>query len=326
MFNGLDYMALHNIYRLHYGLTNQFYNPENPTANSAFGSGHIDGPEVLCPVNIGNYHIVKTYPVSGFSDVVWHTSANLEVLSPAPQYEWVDISANTALIPSFVQASFNENRAVRQHYPAYGSLTFNGEWVSEKCFFTYRKPIFTQTPEFQIYSDYDECSGTLIVFADGEDAPGATYNWEITQNGTTTYEQGQSVDIPIEDQTGGPGSGSTHLALTVSGVCPGQVVTVEKTVNYHFDCSHGIHRAVVAYPNPTSGSVSVLVTRGYTVSSGGLDVMISRTDGSPQALSRTIYSNGEPVDVSALPDGLYNLQVAAPDLPQPLNTSFVISR
>jgi hypothetical protein len=332
LFNGLDFMALYNIYLLHYNQSPEdYFNPNRPEGGESFYADKIEGLSVLCKDQTAYYEAQPIYGSPGstpdpslyFEKIQWASSSNFNIFSP--NANGTDIEAETEANPSYIEARVVEGHSIPLYWTD-GTPRYDHYSHWDRCAFTLRKPIFTTTPDFHIYSEYDECSGTLVVFADGEDAPGAEYNWAITQNGSTTYEQGQGVDIPIDDQTGEPGSGSVHLALTVSRVCPGQVVTVEKVANYHFDCSGGIHRAVVAYPNPTKDNVSVLVTREYTVTSEGLDVLISRTDGSPQMLSRRIYSNGESGDISTLPDGLYNLQVTASDLLQPLNTSFVISR
>jgi hypothetical protein len=79
-FNGLDFMALYNLYLLRYPneQTTYYYNPEMPDPFPAYlyGEDKIEGPTTLCPGQTGMYKLPLTPEVDELS-VQWSSSPNI---------------------------------------------------------------------------------------------------------------------------------------------------------------------------------------------------------------------------------------------------------
>jgi hypothetical protein len=337
LFNGLDYMVLHNIYRLHYGLPNRFYNPERPDDYSKLGSSYIDGPDVLCPVNTGEYEILSSYDSSTISSVVWETSSNLEVISAAGIE--ADIRANTVLDPSFIQASFEETRSINQHYPVTYEILWtqhvvlepNGEDFSDKCQFTYRKPIATTAEEYAYESRVDHCLKEYEFRAVGLVTPGVEIQWKIELLGTSTvynytgaylFLSGSGI-FPVDN-----GALRVTLTVTVGDCSQSNEPYIEPILSY--GCGGGM--ALRVSPNPAQDQVAIeiLPSEGnsfYNITDpNGVKIRITPQSGWTPVAETRIYSNGESVGISSLQDGVYVVEASEADLTVPVMTMLVIAR
>jgi hypothetical protein len=90
-----------------------FHNPETP-GGAGNGSGNIEGPDVLCPGETKHYKLISGYPNSTLSDILWSSTTNMTVFSPAIQETDVKLNANAN--PTYLQVNFQENRAISQFY------------------------------------------------------------------------------------------------------------------------------------------------------------------------------------------------------------------
>jgi hypothetical protein len=91
--NGLDYMALFNMYMLKYG-SGDFYNPHSiQKSNNLVAFNYISGPDVLCTEVTGHYEIKDYNSDLILENIKWSSTPNLTLSSPAqPQTE---VSFNT---------------------------------------------------------------------------------------------------------------------------------------------------------------------------------------------------------------------------------------
>ncbi len=322
-YNGLDFMSLYNIYLLNYNEPVQnYYNPKNPTPNSAFGHNRISGPGTLCPDQTALYTVLPlncnaSANPSCLENLVWSGSSNLLIHNENTNGTNVTASyaASTA---TFLQADFNETRNI----PTYLEGMATGNSISDACDFTLRKPIVMLGPNFYVAVTYNFCDAFMIADVRGEDMPGLSYNWSITHlqtgNVTTYTSAGSQLYIFLGNF---PDQGDLRISVTISGACPGGDYTTTTIV--HFQCGNRSQHLVV-YPNPAANSISIGVD-SYTIGSGGLEVTISRLDGTSNSVSRRIYTNGESVNISSLSEGSYLLQTGSSDL-APTSTTLIISR
>ncbi|MCE7926692.1 MAG: T9SS C-terminal target domain-containing protein [Haliscomenobacteraceae bacterium CHB4] len=333
LFSGLDYMVLHNIYRLHYNLPNHFYNPERPDDYSKLGSSYIDGPDVLCPVNTGHYEIISSYVSSIISNITWETSSNLEVLEA--DQNTADIRANSALDPSFIQALFEESRPLYQRFfeeassGMPGGWFWNGDTVYDKCQFIYRKPIITTTEEYLYDSRVDHCLKEYEFRAVGLTTPGVEFHWKIELLGTSIvynytgeymFLSGSNI-FPVTN-------GALRVTLTVTaGDCSQSNEPYIEALNC-FGGGMGLRIA----PNPAQDQVAVEVipsegTGTYTITDpNGIRIRITPHSGGTAVADVRLYSNGESVNISNLQEGLYIVEANEADLAAPLTATLVIAR
>lgn len=335
VFNGLDYMVLHNIYRLHYGITNQFYNPELPGDYSSLGSGKINGPDVLCPVNSGHYDVIPSLTSSTISNVIWETSTNLEVLNAAQNV--ANIRANTKLNPSFIQASFEESRSLNQKYwgvipesPVGATGWFSdGETVNDKCQFTYRKPITTTIDVYSYVSKINHCLKQYEFRASGVLTPGVEFHWKIELLGTSTvynytgsyvFLSGSNI-FPVQN-------GALRVTLTITA---GNCSESKEPYIEFLNCSGGGLGLRVS-PNPAQSQVAVEIvpsegTGVYNITHpNGVRIRITPQSGGLAVTNTRIYSNGERINVSNLQNGIYMLEASEADLTVPITTTLIIAR
>lgn len=332
LFNGLDYMALHNIYMLHYNQPVQgYFNPNNPQQDDSFGAEYIDGPEVLCPSDIGHYEIIHVHSgsiTSSNSDVVWETSTNLELLNSVD--DETDVKANTASNHSYVQVSFEESRGLRQYYGGTTVIDQDGEvnhtprYLIERCAFNLRKPVIVGIPDYLIETDFDHCNHDYWFRAIGPDLEDATYLWTLqmfsssgntSANGLLGKEKHITWPFP-----GGNNGGGILIALTITTDCGERTIYTFRT----YDCQDS-GRSLAIAPNPGRDQIFVGITDEYIIAPEGLAVRFINTGTGAIQGTRNIYSNGEMVDISDLPDGTYTVQTMLSDN-SVLNASFIIAR
>ncbi len=184
-FNGLDFMALYNLYLLYFPEERTaYFNPDRPQGDIAWGSSNIEGPGVLCPVDTARYKLLHPQP-SYVQNLVWTASTNFEVL--VSQGLEADIAAkSTIYTPQFVQTSFGENRQIPQFYdglPGYidtSGVHAYGD-IIDVCDLDYRKIVYTRTPNYTIETEFDHCNADYWFHAVGisPDIPNTTYTWKF---------------------------------------------------------------------------------------------------------------------------------------------------
>lgn len=342
LFNGLDYLALFNIYMLHYNVpANQYFNPERHTGNVSFGSGTlINGPDKLCPVNIGNYEIQHVYQTpsspSFLSDITWTTSTNLEVLVPSQSQ--TNIRANAGMNPSFIKASYIETKQHDQHSPAplnpilplHLTLQPNGETVDENCFFSVKKPIVTTSDAYYFTWEFDACNGEYCFHAQGGVATGVIFNWTFEVLGTSTQITAQGKD-PCLNSSQIPASNGASLVMRVTLTTTSDCGSF-LSVNYIYYICYGNGLSLRVSPNPAQDQVAITVVQGegsspYNLTDPeGLRIRVTPANGGATLIDTRIYANEESISASNLQNGVYNLEASAPSLSAPLNTVLVIAR
>ncbi|MBK8192891.1 MAG: T9SS type A sorting domain-containing protein [Lewinellaceae bacterium] len=324
---------------LHYGEpVNGYYNPERPQGIVAFGDNTlINGPDVLCPVSIGNYEIRHNYntPLSWtfLSDIEWSTSANLEVISTS--LEEADIRANSGLNPSFVQVSYNETRSLDQYYATplgenwplsqISTLQTNGDFVDDKCFFTARKPVVTTSDAYYFTWEADHCQGNYQFHAEGGVFENVSFNWTLEVLGSSTIItlQGKDPSLCCSQLSGQ----IMRVTLTVSSEC-GEYVSV----NYVYYYCYGSGPNLRATPNPAQDYIAVNIINGedesfYNITDpSGVRIRINPAYGGTTVMDTQIHANGESIMVSNLQNGVYDLEASATDFAIPLHTTIVIAR
>lgn len=320
-FNGLDFMALYNIYLLHYGRGGiPYFNPDAPEGNPGTGGG-IVGPAVICPVYTANFQVVEPYTGINFiENLAWTTSPNLEVLSATP-VPFASIQANDDADDTWVQADFRKRRQLTQYF---NGVPHNTETVDDLCDLTYRKPLETEIVRMEIGLDVDPCGEICFAEAEGNFIPGTTLKWIITAyDGRVFGATGSSVEFCHFFNGNIPSSAQVTLQVQHPG-CG----LLSSTVSVYFDDCGARSAVIVALPNPAQDVLGVTLRQDgqdFALPSSGADILITRADGGPHSLSTILYTNGQQIDISALPDGVYRLQAAAGKFPVATAT-FIIAR
>ena len=332
-FNGLDFMALYNLYLLYYPEERTaYFNPERPGGEISLGSGHIDGPDLLCPnqnndpSNTGHYQLINVQP-STVQNLTWTASSNLTLLNT--QGLGTDARVESTIsAPQFIQAAFQKDHEVTQFYnglPGY----FDDHFVvheygtmTDVCDITYRKPIVSTLPGYGINYEFDHCHGIYKFHAvpTGPEVSSTTYTWEVVAHPFLTNGTYGTVILPTFNGKDpvfnqwqwlpGDQGGYVDIRLTVTNDCGTAYFQVW---GKDYDCGQG--RKVIVAPNPTTagGQVVVNVTKDYVVTPAGLDVRFIRTStGSVQSTQR-IYQNGEFVSTASFPTGNYTVRVSLDD-------------
>lgn len=338
LFNGLDYMVLHNAYRLQYEQNSPFYNPTSPENNvGPVGGDRIDGPGRLCIGETGLYTALPAYPNSTLQSFQWTSSSNL-TLSAANAIQ-TNATMSASLNTTFIQVAMLENRPLSQYY--YGKTAaplpvfpFEGVFrdtvwgkITEQCEVSYRKGILTEPPAITIESHIDPCD-VSVVTAIGDVADNTTFTWTITETNSlftrtsnersfafTSFWPGQCGDLIVE--------------LVASNDCG----TVSANVRLDCNCSSGSDydgRSITVVPNPANDVIAVNISNNGTLVSnsdwGAVNIKITPINSTTQVLSTDMNSNGQTVYIGNLPNGVYRLTGTASNWQQPTGTVFVIAR
>jgi hypothetical protein len=324
-FNGLDFLTLYNLYLLYFPEERTtYFNPDRPENGIISGANKINGPDVLCPVSTGHYKVLNTYgpfgwPGYGIRDLNWNSSPNLEKVAFNSDENTADFRANTFLSPSYVAATYKEDREVVQYYDGYphqikmgDPFIWRDETFREFCEFTYRKPILTETPEYALTFEFDHCAGIYRFHAVGPDVPNTGYLWilEVHPNGGNFTILTASGKDAVNQFGYLPGSGGwIYVTLRVTSECG---VKDFHTVQFY---SCGTGRQVIVAPNPArhGDEVYVGITDNYLVNSNGLDVVFVRTGFGTVQSTQRIYYNGQAVSIANFPVGNYAVQVVLDD-------------
>lgn len=340
LFNGLDYMVLHNAYRLQYEQNPVFYDPTSPENNvGPLGGDRIEGPGRLCPGETGTYRALAAYTGSTLQNFQWTSSNNLTLSAPTAVQTnaTMSVSQNAA----FIQVSLVENRLLNQYYygktsatgasssptPGGDSLTVVYGNFREQCESTYRKSISNEPPAVTIESHIDPCD-VSVVTAIGDVADNTTFTWTITETNSlftrtsnersfafTSFWPGQCGDLIVE--------------LVASNDCG----TVRASVRLDCNCSSGSDydgRSITVVPNPANDVIAVNISNNGTLVSnsdwGAVNIKITPINSTTQVLTTDMNSNGQTVYIGNLPNGVYRLTGTASNWQQPTGTVFVIAR
>jgi hypothetical protein len=326
--NGLDYMALHNLFMLYFPEEKEnYFNPERPDGNIAFNADKISGPNILCPVDTGSYSISS--PSSNLiQSISWKTSSNLEILNS--QGVTALVRSNSPASLSFIQANLGVNSTISQYYFAKGNLIHpiiitTGPDVIETCEINYRKPIITENP---IYFEHviAPCFTQCYALTKGAFTPGDQVFWNITTpGGLSKTGSGDYIEFcEILDLNSG---GLVTIQLNVNSVSCGNY-TIEKSVLYEKCPDILPQRKIIVNPNPADNYVTFTLSRNnqpYAPPPAGANIMVNRMPMSTNYMSSTMYSSSQSFNIATLPNGVYQVTVSAQDF-EPTSTTFVISR
>ncbi|HAD13235.1 MAG TPA: hypothetical protein DCF33_12460 [Saprospirales bacterium] len=330
-FNGLDFMALYNIFLLHFPEERPiyYYNPSRPEPQYGGylpGEDKISGPITLCPGESGNYTLNYPNPKPA---VKWDHSQHLTLSSLTTDPTTATMVTGGA---AYIGVSYQETQQNAAHY--------NGEPIADSflvatCDFYYRKPIINELPEYELVTEIDFCQWIYKAIAQGpEFVRETTLSWEATDSNTglTLTGQGTSFDFAsIIPQT--PNLfGIVSLRLTVENNCGTEVFTLESP---YFVCPNGPPggntqgRQILVSPNPTNDQIAIRILQNqtqdfYTTDPNGGRIRIYPGNGNMTTLlDAQMYNNGQLFNVGYLPTGNYHVRATASDL-TPIQTNLII--
>jgi hypothetical protein len=330
--NGLDYMALFNMYAIKNNLNVPYYNPDlPPDSNNAIVNDQIDGPSSLCVGQTGTYALKRLYTVTPpfpLSDISWTSSNNMTVFSPTA--ESTDAKMNSKVDPSYVAVSFGEDRFIPQYYEGatINSTATPYPRVVETCTSANRKEIVSGMPEYTIQDNgFSFCGSrdyTLVV--EGPDFPDNEYKWSFKNfiNNSITTAIGKSVTIQVST------SQYSYGEISVEVVTDCGSVIIKKNVNF-MECPSGLggggaDNSILVFPNPGRDEISMAFTQdNYEIPPNGIPIRIVRANGGQVVRTERVYSKISTINTSTLMNGSYNIQATTPEFGI-LNSSFIISR
>ena len=342
IFNGLDFMALYNIYMLRYHDTPQapftYRNPDHPPQNGEFNLGYITGSNFLCLDETEYYEAQPIYHEGHpeLLNIQWNATNNLSIIDE--NINGTNIQGLNSATPSYVEAHVVEER----NAPMFGNQgnalieilfgpdgPYQSQVVSpENCEFSYSKSILIDEQKYIIRTDLDHCNHDYWFHADGPEADNTTFNWRLdfyyTGGSNITFLSGKDLHItwPLPGALGGS-SATVVITLTIHTPCGDQTLIDVDSYN-SIDCPN-LGYQLLASPNPGGSQVTISITNNYTIPSEGIEIrFISSTTGVIHSTSR-IFTNGEHINISNIPEGLYNLQTRLND-GSFLYSYFIISR
>jgi hypothetical protein len=324
-YNGLDFMALYNTYMLNFPEEQTpYYNPDRPEPTSdghLLGEDKIEGPSTLCPGQSGSYLLKSTYPNSPIlQSILWESSSNINLSSKTSNP--TNATMINAQTTSHIGVSFQEFISRQQHEN--GIPQFSGPalvMVEDKCDFSYRQPILTQTPNYNIDLYIDECTWNYQANVFGSPIyDGITFDWTATDNitGYTINHNGPYFDFFRVMPIGLGDIGTVTITLVIHSSCGNITKTV--TAPYQTCNDPWEHRQIIINPNPTNNQVSIYIIKNQsqdfiTTDPNGVRIQIYPTNGgSTSLLDSYLYNNGQYFNVSSLPNGVYQVRASAADL------------
>ena len=333
-FNGLDFMALYNMY----ALANSTFEPSQAGNNDYYVPNAISGPSTLCIGQSGNYLINHGDNLTTYSNINWTSSNNL-IVNPGhsnpTQATLIGNNKNT-----FIAVKFDEENTRIQYYhggvqPVFAGIGPNSDTlfklatVKDKCtLLEYKKTINTSAEVGNYTAEFlfDHCQHAYEFHAKGADIPGGTFEWKLniyyidnaSGNSASTTMTLQGKDVSINNLPGR--SGFIVITLKVSAPCGSKSFTFTK----EYSCSTQGKDLLLA-PNPARDLVYVTISNDYVVPAQGINVRLTRTDLGVTQATRRIYQNGDTIQVSDLSSGTYNVQVTLSDA-SVLNATLVIQQ
>ncbi len=338
--NGLDYMALYNIYMLHYpSEQTPFYPPSGQPATMSygkvFGEDKIEGPYVLCPGYSGSYLLRSSYsPPPTLQEIVWESSNNIILSSTSANPTSAEYIGGPTT--AHIGVSFQESRTIPQYHSGVLAtptppLAFVP--VADVCEFNFTKPLLARLIDYEIEDLIDPCfnnykaqaipsGGALEDYLLPEIAfTWNAYNYTNQQTATSTgriFDYGSIVN-PAEWCDG------VDLTLQVNS-CGEQII---KTASIDCTPCWWYNRQVVITPNPAGNQISVRVTNDQaqdfvSTDPNGVRIRIyPASGGTTPVLDSYLYSNGQIFNTSSIPNGLYAVVATASDLP-PIQANLAI--
>ena len=348
-YNGLDFMALYNTYMLNFPEEQTpYYNPDRPEAISfgnALGEENIEGPTTLCPGESGSYRALHVYNYAAINPLLWEGSSNITFSSTTSNP--TSATMVTALTPSYIDAKFSQNKGAAQYYngqvqqtegyvtadPPHLYVPPQDIIIPDVCDFSFRKNILSETPNYNIDPDIDECQWLFMAIADGPALyDGVVLNWTATDSNTGMTISGNEQTFDFIDLVLGlsPGtSGDIFITLSVHSICG----VINKTVTAPYEICNtpgGQQRQIIITPNPTQYQISVSISQNQTqnfvsTDPNGVRIRIYPANGGSTALmDNYLYANGQYFNVASLPNGIYQVRASASDLtPIQANLSIV---
>jgi len=331
-FNGLDFMALYNMY----ALANSTFEPAPADNNDYYVPNAITGPSTFCLLGqSGNYSINHGNNLTTYSNINWTSSSNFLVnpIHSTPTLgTLIGYNNNT-----FIGVQFDEENNILQYYhginrkipTGLADPRFKYETVKDKCtLLEYKKSINTSTEVGDYTAEFlfNHCQPAYEFHAKGADIPNGTFEWKLniyyidnaSGNSASTTMILQGKDVLINNLPGR--SGFIVITLTVSAPCGSKSFTFTK----EYSCSTQGKDLILA-PNPARDLVYVTISNDYQVPSQGINVRLTRTDLGVTQATRRIYQNGDTIQVSDLSSGTYNVQVTLSDA-SVLNATLVIQQ
>jgi len=336
-FNGLDFMALYNLYMLRYpDAQTAYYNPERPevTPYGRFlGENKIEGPTTLCPGESGSYLLNSTYPApSAPHSLVWESSSNISLSSTSSNPTTATLM--TVQTPSSIEVSFKETRGIPERKVVevpvgWSTIRMNlptDNDLDDVCGFTYYKPIITEVPDYTIVTEMDFCEGIYRAIAEGpEYVRATTWNWTITDSNTGQTITGDGLFLDFESIL--PTTPGWYGYVTINLVVQNACGTFNQTLNVGYQiCPTGPPGGgtqwlqIIITPNPTSNQASVRITQNQTqdfisTDPNGVRIRFYPANGGTSALMSTYLNyNGQNFNVSSLPVGVYYVVATASDM------------
>ncbi|MFN0215104.1 MAG: hypothetical protein ACKVT2_12685 [Saprospiraceae bacterium] len=357
-FNGLDFMALYNLYMLHYpDQQTAYYNPnsiegqgEGLVGGQFLGEDKIEGPTTLCPGHTGHYQI-NPYTTPPSQNLLWSGSPNLNIISPTTN--GTNVQVPSGLTPSFIEADFDNVETIQQWIngiPAeividttfvsptgdeegYWVFTTEPVMINDECHLTYHQPLLTETPRYTIDPYIIPCNGDFAATAKGPTAlPELSFSWTAIDpaTGIGMTEVGPYIDfisiVPIGEDI------PVHIVLTLNVQSPCGNHTEVMDINFETCDDGGNHeRQIKISPNPAIDQISVRIAQSETedfvsTDPNGVHILVySANGGSTMVMDTYLYSNGQYYNIALLPNGVYTMQAFASDL-TPIQANFSIVR
>ena len=145
------------------------------------------------------------------------------------------------------------------------------------------------------------------------------------QTNAINFYEGTEVFIPVSTTSGA--SGIFYIELTIQNeICPdNNGVSDFKIVSW--SCNGNGYRVSVQ-PNPASNAISINVNKDDKPENIGNEkgIIIRRIDGNMAPRRLNIPANGQSINVSDLPNGVYSIEVLDLDTDEPVTTNFIIQR
>lgn len=341
-FNGLDFMALYNMYMLEFPEERApFYNPDRPEpliTGHLLGEDQITGPTTLCPGQTGTYSLnLDLRPPAFFQDLLWTSSSNINLSSNTNNpTNATMVTAPSPSQSSFINASFQEVFQKTQYYN--GAIQQTGTppvpaVILDVCDLEFRKPILSSPTDYLIELDMEPCTYLFMANAIGPVLPNASYHWSAVNpaNGWSMTGTGPSFDfgnlIPPPHHNGG-NNGTIEITVVIQTPCG----NFTKTIYAHYTvCQDGYQSPQVRLsPNPAQNLISVRIAASetadfITTDPNGVRIRIYPASGGTNTLMDTyLYNNGQYFNISSLPNGVYQVRATASDLaPIQANLSIV---
>lgn len=338
-FNGLDFMALYNLYLLSFPEEQtSYYNPDRPELvnDILLDEEMIEGPTTLCPGQSGTYSLAS--PPTPMPSILWESSNNITLSSTST--DPTIATAQTAQTPSYIGVSYQQTNQITQYYNGDDyyvvgdppQLTHSD--IDDVCDFSYHKHIVTEVPDYDIVPDIDPCVWRFRAEASGPVISGVSYFWTVTDSytgqsliGTQWGISFQSL-ITIDDPNA---SGIISIRLIIQSSCN----TIVKTLDVPYSlCSGGggIPRQVIISPNPANSQVSIRITQNesedfVSTDPNGVRIRIYPANGGTMTLMDSyLYANGQYFNTATIPNGLYMVRATASDLLPPVQANLAIVR